>query len=826
MSKTDVKPQIKPMFADIKADFDIVIVGSGPAGLSAGSRAAELGCKYVLFEAEDHASDTIYKYQKGKHVMAEPGILPLRSGMPFGPGKREAVLGGWDDTLAAQKVNIQYKKKVVAIQKLNEGAGPFEVKCEDGTAVTSRTVILSIGLQGNIRKMGVPGQDLPTVQYTLSDPDEYKNETIVVLGAGNAGVENALALKANNKVIMGNRGAEFNMCMEANRKDILDADRNEELRIFYNIDTVRVDPIENPGPGEPCLLWVYKGPEGEQTLPVHRIIARLGAVAPRKLVESFGVVFPNPDPTSVPALSEKYESNVPGLFIIGALGGYPLIKQAMNQGYEAVDMIMGLPVVPADEPLLAKKFAPLGNTPVSEVLEMIQSNVPLFSQMTRLQLREFMLESDMHQPKKGSIIFKKGDYTSTFFSIVRGSVGIELMGKDGKPFILKLGQGNYFGEMGLISGRRRTATIYAGDDCVLIETPRKAMLKLIASVDSVRRTIDETFVRRAVSTNLAPQLDSEDLDILIAAGIQARSLARGDLIYKEGDPSDGLYLIRRGSVAMSRMLHGKDVVLTYLSAGHYFGEQDLVNNSMRAESARATVLTEVLVLNGDAVKTVLVRNEAWRKAMQAKIGNEVKASVFREGKAQRNNDLISFLMAQGMGDATNALVIDESLCVQCDNCETACADTHGGIPRLDRDAGPTFQNFHLPHSCRHCEQPHCMKDCPPDAIRRNEAGEVMISDSCIGCGNCAKNCPYNAIELKVKPPKKRGNLITWLLFGMGDGVGERDAPYDPDAVKKAVKCDLCAGRPDGPACVKSCPTGAAYRISPEILLNQEDTLLL
>ena len=71
------------MFGNVEAEFDIVIVGSGPAGLSAASRAQSRGNRYVLLEAEDHASDTIYKYQKGKHVMAEPGFLPLRSGMKF-----------------------------------------------------------------------------------------------------------------------------------------------------------------------------------------------------------------------------------------------------------------------------------------------------------------------------------------------------------------------------------------------------------------------------------------------------------------------------------------------------------------------------------------------------------------------------------------------------------------------------------------------------------------------------------------------------------------------------------------------------------------------
>src|SRR5690349_18888251 len=78
----------------------VAIVGSGPAGLSAASRAAQLGLSHVLIEKTDHLSDTIYKYQKGKHVMATPSNLVLRSDLDFEAGKREVVLGKWDDGTA------------------------------------------------------------------------------------------------------------------------------------------------------------------------------------------------------------------------------------------------------------------------------------------------------------------------------------------------------------------------------------------------------------------------------------------------------------------------------------------------------------------------------------------------------------------------------------------------------------------------------------------------------------------------------------------------------------------------------------------------------
>ena len=183
-------------------------------------------------------------------------------------------------------------------------------------------------------------------------------------------------------------------------------------------------------------------------------------------------------------------------------------------------------------------------------------------------------------------------------------------------------------------------------------------------------------------------------------------------------------------------------------------------------------------------------------------------------------------MEQGLGEATNALVIDETLCVGCDNCDKACAETHGGISRLDREAGASLANLHIPISCRHCELPHCMTDCPPDAIRRAPNGEVFITDSCIGCGNCETNCPYDAIKLSYAAPPKP-SLFSWLFLGRGPGPGE-PASFKPtaesaDAGKKAVKCDACMGQAGGPACVRACPTGAALRVSPEQFIELVET---
>ncbi|HEX4763015.1 MAG TPA: cyclic nucleotide-binding domain-containing protein [Usitatibacter sp.] len=793
--------------------FQLAIIGSGPAGLSAAAHAAGLGVSHVLLEAEPHVSNTIYKYQKGKHVMAEPQILPLRSALTFAAGKREAVLDAWNREMAAKKVNLRHGCEVAAISGCD---GAFEIRTKGGETFQAAKVVLAIGLQGNLRKLGVPGEDLPGIQYQLDDPDEYKDETIVVVGAGDAAIENALALAASNRVVLVNRNEEFARCKEGNLALVLAAIKENRIECRYG--TSALDVQSNAG--EAPLAFNVKTPAGPDTIECHRIIARLGATPPRKLVESFGVKFPSADATALPELSETYESNVKGLYIIGALGGYPLIKQAMNQGLEVVEFALGRTVEPADEPLLARKLAAVSKgRSVSEVLDEIQAEVPLLAGINRLQLREFMLESDVVTPAPGETIFRRNDYTNSFFMIAAGTVEVEQLDEGRHVGWFTLGAGEFFGELGLISGRRRANSVRAGKGCVLVEAHRRAMLKLIASVESVRKRVDEVFLKRSVRAYLAPTLPEAELDALIAQGVQVKSFGGGEVLFEEGDPAEGLYLIRRGSVTISRTIAGREVVLSYLSAGNYVGEMALLSDSPRTATVKAAVTTEVLILDSEVFKRVLKRNPRFREEVEQRFLDRLRANAAMEAQPDPGN-IIAFLMQQGVGEATDVLLIDESLCVRCNNCEKACADVHDGTSRLDREAGPTFAEIHVPTSCRHCEHPHCMKDCPPDAIHRAANGEVFVSDTCIGCGNCERNCPYGVIQLApVDPRRKRPSLLSWLAFGLGPEPGMEPKPRSKEIPKKAVKCDMCHDLPGGAACVRACPTGAAIRVSPEQFLD-------
>ncbi len=780
--------------------YELVIVGGGPAGLSAAARAQSVGQSYVLLEASPAHANTIQRYQKGKHVMAEPGVVPLRSDLDFTAGTREAVLGAWQEGLAQLGVNIRYDAEVRSIS----GTRPeFKLALANGESVTGASIVLAIGLQGNPRLLGVPGENAGIVQYTLDDPDEYQGETIIIVGAGDAAIENAVALSRSNTVIIVNRRDEFARAKEGNLALITRAIEDGTIHCFYNTNVASVE--SGNGAGGAISLNTETG---QTRVPCQRIIARLGAIPPRKFVESSGIEFPSDDPTTLPELSARYESNVPGLYVIGALGGYPLIKQAMNQGYEVVEHIAGNDVVPADHGILEQKFQSLPfDLGVDETLDLIRDRIPLFANVNGLVLRELTLASELLTPQDTDIIFRKNDYTNSFITIVEGEVDIEVDG--GKA--IRLTQGDFFGEMSLLSGRRRAATVRAAGPCVLLESPRRDIVKLMNSYEQVRRVIDQHFIIRTLRAGLVPDAPFEELNT-VASTAELQSFKGDDVLFNEGDEADGLHLIRSGSVSVSKKIGGRDIVTSYVAAGNYVGEMGLLGQTKRSATVKATVATETIYLRAEVFLELLERNEGLRERVQEMVKERLSENLRMEAQPEAG-DLISFLMQQGLGEATDVLLIDEALCIGCDNCEKACAETHGGTSRLDRAAGPSYAQVHVPTSCRHCEDPHCMKDCPPDAIRRAPNGEVYIQESCIGCGNCERNCPYDVIQM-ASAKENAPNFLSWLLTGRGPAPGERQPVADTSSAKKAVKCDMCKDLSGGPACVRACPTGAALRISP------------
>ncbi len=783
--------------------FDIAVIGSGPGGMSAAAHAAELGLSHVLLEGSPKHSNTIQKYQKGKHVMATPTKLPLRSPLDFAEGTREYILDKWEEGMTSTNTNIQYGSEVTGI----DGAkGDFTITLANGSKVGAKSIILGIGVQGNPRKLPCPGAELEHVQYQLDDPDEYNGERIAIVGAGDAAIENAVGLAGQNKVCIINRRDEFARAKQGNLDLITSSISDGKIECFYEANPARIE--ENPS-DESRYVFVLSTPTGEVPVPIDRIIARLGAIPPRKLVESFGIEFPNDSPAALPELSSQYESNVPGMYVIGALGGYPLIKQAMNQGYEVVEYIQGNDIEPADHPLFVEAFDGLPyDKSVDEILEYLQNSSPIYNGINPLNFREFILDSKVSKRAPGDELCVNGEFTNSFFVVIDGNAFVKLPGVGEFHF----NRGDFFGEQSLISGRRRTATVYAGDDCVVVETPRRSMVKLINSVDSVKRVLDEAFILRALHSKFTPNTAHAELAEVVA-NTELRTFDANQDIYTEGEEGDEVHLIRIGSVTSVKQSNNKEVITSYMPVGHYFGETGVLGHGVRTDTVRANVRTETICLSKDSFVTLMDKEPGLQNEIQSHIRDRLTVEARMEAQP-KGGELMSFLMGEGLGEGTDVLLIDETLCVGCDNCEKACAETHDGNSRLNREAGASFADVHVPISCRHCEHPHCMKDCPPDAIHRASDGEVFIDqEACIGCGNCVRNCPYDVISLQ-KNPAPKPTLLHWLMTGKGPGPGGKEYA-DGETIKKAVKCDACKDNAGGAACVRACPTGAAMRLNPK-----------
>jgi Fe-S-cluster-containing dehydrogenase component/CRP-like cAMP-binding protein len=377
-----------------------------------------------------------------------------------------------------------------------------------------------------------------------------------------------------------------------------------------------------------------------------------------------------------------------------------------------------------------------------------------------------------------------------------------------------------------MSGRPRRMSAVTRTACVLIETSPLAISRLMKSVPAIASVLNDSYAIRKLQ-EVFPQLSLAELREIANASV-FETYKPGAVLFEENDEPDGLHIIRRGSVVVTRERGGRERVINHVRAGEYIGEVALVRPTMaRSATVKATVLTETMRI---PPKVLLALSEQ-HPEIRDEFESRWKMHLVRDERVLEgeSSEVVDFVIAKGGKEATDLLVIDENLCIRCDNCETACAETHGGVSRLDREAGPRFAGVHLPTACQHCENPFCMTDCPPDALRRHPNGEVYILDTCIGCGNCATYCPYDVIKMQkvetVRPP----SLLLSLLFGRSKK--RRRTRKGPEGHEVAVKCDLCREVPGvrqgarPVACVSSCPTGAIVRLNPvefvsEILENQ------
>jgi thioredoxin reductase/Pyruvate/2-oxoacid:ferredoxin oxidoreductase delta subunit len=220
--------------------YDVIIVGAGPAGISASLRAIEKKLNYLTLDAEE-IGGTVSKYPRQKLVMTSPVELPLYGKFKKTELSKEELLAFWKEILGRANFCARTGEKVEHIDKGADGI--FVVTSTIGQH-RARAVILAIGKAGSPRKLGIKGEDLPKVMYRLIEADHYVNKSILVVGGGDSAVEAAmgLAYQVGNKVTLSYRQNAFTRIKERNAHRLEEATRKGKLKVILNSNPVEFIP--------------------------------------------------------------------------------------------------------------------------------------------------------------------------------------------------------------------------------------------------------------------------------------------------------------------------------------------------------------------------------------------------------------------------------------------------------------------------------------------------------------------------------------------------------------------------------------------------------
>jgi thioredoxin reductase (NADPH) len=216
---------------------EVLIVGAGPAGLSAALTAHQYGLNYVAIEQGEIAA-TIRHYPRHKFLMAEPVEMPLYGPLYVSDGTKEALLSVWETILANTGVRVRTNERVERVQK----DGDWFVVGTTKAQYHARNVVLALGRRGTPRRLEVPGEELPKVAYQLIEAETYENRDIVVAGGGDSAIESALGLSKHkrNRVTLSYRGETFQRARERNQKFLAEAESQGQLRILRNSNLAEI----------------------------------------------------------------------------------------------------------------------------------------------------------------------------------------------------------------------------------------------------------------------------------------------------------------------------------------------------------------------------------------------------------------------------------------------------------------------------------------------------------------------------------------------------------------------------------------------------------
>ncbi len=262
-----------------KGDFDVVIVGCGPAGLSAGLSAIQHKLRYKLIEQEDSLGGAVYHYPRQKIAMTAPVKLAIIGTVKFGEVQKETLLKFWDDVVRKTGLKIAFREQMEAIERVDGG---FVVRTTKGSH-SARNVLLTMGRRGTPRKLEVPGEETEKVVYRLIDPAQYAGQAVLVVGGGDSALEAAIALsqEAGTDVILSYRSAAFSRVKQKNRMLLEQQAAAGRLRVMLNstVKAIHADAVELSHDG---AVHRYRN---------HAVIVCAGGLLPTPILQKAGIQF-------------------------------------------------------------------------------------------------------------------------------------------------------------------------------------------------------------------------------------------------------------------------------------------------------------------------------------------------------------------------------------------------------------------------------------------------------------------------------------------------------------------------------------------------------
>jgi Fe-S-cluster-containing dehydrogenase component/CRP-like cAMP-binding protein len=378
-------------------------------------------------------------------------------------------------------------------------------------------------------------------------------------------------------------------------------------------------------------------------------------------------------------------------------------------------------------------------------------------------------------------------------------------------------------------------------------------LRLLRSLKKFAEKVDVTYRRHGLgsmiaqlqATTAAANLTEAELSSLGNIS-QFSAYGKHHLLTKEGTPIDRLLVLHsgwirrvRGVPVYTQVTEGAASASSglipedFLGAGNCLGLEALSGQTKWQYSAELMARSEVLEIRLTDLRANPPLCEAIAKAFAG------FSSADDDTSLTSSADKSSLLAAEkeistGIVDGVNLLVMDMDLCVRCGNCSFACHKVHGQSRLLRRGIhierpvkinSTSRQHVLSPAVCMHCKDPECLTGCPTGAIFRDPGGHVDIDKlTCIGCFDCATQCPYNAITMvprdAVEIPQSNWSSKLKGLFTVKTAA---PLPMGEAEDMIAIKCNLCEGTPLNPAnakrpaysCEENCPTGALVRVNPQ-----------